>query len=291
MRVIYFDPALTRRQGALKWFTYGKLMDTTTRPRVSVVKYLNTVPLIWGMLKGDQQGKYNLDFTTPAKCADDLRRRAAAVGIIPSIEYQRIDGLRILPGCSIASKGIVKSVLLLSKVPIEQINTVALDNSSRTSAALVRILLKKFYSRAVAAAPADPDPGKMLQQADAALLIGDPALTFDANGLFVYDLAAEWRKVTGLPFVFAVWAGHEDMDLGRLCADFEASRNYGLGHLDDIAREYAPRLGLSQEAVKVYLKENIDYSLDEENRKGLELFYRLAHEIGVTSGAKQIAFA
>jgi chorismate dehydratase len=266
-------------------------MDTTTRPRVSVVKYLNTVPLIWGMLKGDQQGKYDLDFTTPAKCADDLGRLEAAVGIVPSIEYQRMDRLRVLPGCSIASKGTVKSVLLLSKVPIEQVGTVALDNSSRTSAALVRVLLQKFYSRPVSAAPADPEPERMLQHADAALLIGDPALTFDAGGLRVYDLAAEWKRFTGLPFVFAVWAGHEDAGLGRFCADFEASRDYGLAHIDDIAREYALRLGLAPEAVKVYLQENIDYSLDEENRKGLELFYRLAHEIGLIPAAREIQFA
>lgn len=265
-------------------------MDTTTHPRVSVVKYLNTVPLIWGMLKGDQQGKYDLDFTTPARCADDLNRREAAVGIVPSIEYQRMDRLRVLPGCSIASKGQVKSVLLLSKVPIEQVTTVAIDNSSRTSAALVRVLLQEFYSRPIKAVAVNPEPQKMLQQADAALLIGDPALTFD-GGVRVYDLAAEWKKFTGLPFVFAVWAGHEDAGLGRFCADFEASRDYGLAHVDDIASEYAPRLGLAPEAVKVYLTENIDYSLDEENRKGLELFYRLAHEIGLIPRTKEIQFA
>jgi chorismate dehydratase len=266
-------------------------MDTTTRPRVSVVKYLNTAPLIWGMVKGNQQEKYNLDFTTPAMCADELAGRKAAVGIVPSIEYQRIDRLRILPGCSIASKNVVKSVLLLSKRPIEEVETVSLDNSSRTSAALVRVLLQKFYSRPLTAAPADPDPERMLQTADAALLIGDPALTFDGGELFVYDLAAEWKKFTGLPFVFAVWAGHEDAGLGSFCADFEASRDYGLAHVDDIAREYAPRLGLTPEAVKVYLTENIDYSLDEENRKGLQLFYRLAHEIGLIPEAREIQFA
>lgn len=263
-------------------------MDTTTRPRVSVVKYLNTVPLIWGMLKGDQQGKYDLDFTTPANCADGLRRREAVLGIVPSIEYQRMDGLRILPGCSIASKETVKSVLLLSKVPIEKVETVALDNSSRTSVALVRVLLQKFYLRTFSATAVDPEPAKMLQQADAALLIGDPALTFDGQNLLVYDLAAEWKKFTGLPFVFAVWAGHKDMGLGRFCADFEASRDYGLAHIDEIACEYAPRLGLAPKAVKVYLKENIDYSFDEENRSGLELFYRLAREIGLVPAARKI---
>ena len=266
-------------------------MDTTTRPRVSVVKYLNTVPLIWGMVKGDQRGKYDLDFTTPAKCADDLGRREAAVGIVPSIEYQRMDGLRILPGCSISSKGSVKSVLLLSKMPIDKVEVVALDNSSRTSAALVQVLLQKFYSRSVKATAVDPEPVNMLQEADAALLIGDPALTLDAGGLMVYDLAAEWKKFTGLPFVFAVWAGHEDAGLRCFCQDFEASRNYGLAHIDEIACEYAPRLGLTHEAVRVYLKENIDYSLDEDNRRGLELFYRLAHEIGLIPGAKKLEFA
>ncbi|HKT13499.1 MAG TPA: menaquinone biosynthesis protein [Terriglobia bacterium] len=262
----------------------------TTRPRVSVVKYLNTAPLIWGMLKGDQQGQYDLDFTTPARCADDLATGDAAVGIVPSIEYQRIDGLRILPGCSIASKGIVKSVLLLSKIPLERVETVALDNSSRTSAALVRVLLQKFYSRTIQAVTVDPEPAKMLQQADAALLIGDPALTFDGGGLMVYDLAAEWKKFTGLPFVFAVWAGHEDAGLGRFCRDFEESRDYGLAHIDDIACEYARKLGLTPEAVKVYLKENIDYSLDEENRKGLALFYGLAHDIGLIPKNREIQF-
>ena len=271
--------------------TYGDDMEITTQPRVSVVKYLNTVPLIWGMLKGAQQGKYDLDFTTPAKCADDLAQREAAVGIVPSIEYQRMDRLRVVPGCSIASKGIVKSVLLLSKVPIEQVETVALDNSSRTSAALVRVLLQKFYSRPLVTAPADPQPQKMLQRADAALLIGDPALTFDGNGLMVYDLAAEWKKFTGLPFVFAVWAGHEGAILSNIVADFQASRDYGLAHVDDIASEYAPRLGLTCEAVKVYLRENIDYSLNEENCKGLELFYSLAHEVGVIPVKREILFA
>ncbi len=243
------------------------------------------------MLKGDQRGIYDLDFTIPAKCADDLRSREVAVGIIPSIEYQRMERLRILPGCSIASKGVVKSVLLLSKVPVEEIRTVALDNSSRTSAALVEVLLRKFYSLTPTVVPADPEPEKMLQRADAALLIGDPALTLDGTALKVYDLAAEWKKFTGLPFVFALWAGHEDGDLGRFSADFEASRDYGLQHIDDIAREYATRMGLPREAVKVYLSKNIDYSLDEENRKGLQLFYRLAHEIGIIRDEKEILFA
>lgn len=259
--------------------------------RLSVVQYLNTVPLIWGMLHGEQRGKFDLRLTVPSGCADAIARREADVGIVPSIEYQRLDGLQILPGMSIASKFEVKSVLLLSKMPLAQVQTIALDESSRTSAALVRILMQKFYSRQVTFAPAAPQPEQMLQVADAALLIGDPALNYAGPPVQVFDLAQEWRKFTGLPFVFAVWMGHADQSLSAHRAEFTASLDFGLAHIDDIASEYAPRLGMTQEAVKVYLTRNIDYSLDEENLEGLKLFYRLAHEVGLTPAAKELKFA
>lgn len=243
------------------------------------------------MLKGEQKAKYHLDFTTPACCADAVRHGEVDVGIIPSIEYQRIEGLRILPGLSIASKGVVKSVLLFGKAPIERLQTIAVDNSSRTSVALLKILVSKFYARTVRYIPAAPQPAGMLAKADAALVIGDPALLYDGRVPHVYDLAAEWKRFTGLPFVFAVWAGRADGRMGRFCEDFQASRDYGLAHMDDIAREYGPRLNLRPEEVKVYLTQNIDYSLDEENCRGLRLFYRLAGEAGILSGEKEIHFA
>ncbi len=266
-------------------------MTTQSQPKVSVVQYLNTVPLIWGMLQGEQIGKYDLDFTTPAACGDAVREGEADIGIIPSIEYPRIERLQILPRLSIASKGEVKSVLLFSKVPIQKIRTIAVDNSSRTSVALLTILMRKFYALPVRMIPSAPQPEEMLNAADAALVIGDPALTYTGPTPEVFDLAAEWRKFTGLPFVFAVWAGREDANIGRFRADFEASRDYGLAHLDDIAREYAPKLNLQPEEIKVYLTRNIDYSLDEENCRGLRLFYRLAGETGILSGGKEIYFA
>ncbi|HMD86620.1 MAG TPA: menaquinone biosynthesis protein [Terriglobia bacterium] len=258
--------------------------------RLSVVQYLNTVPLIWGMLHGEQRGQFELQFTVPSGCADAIAQRQADVGIVPSIEYQRLDGVEILPGMSIASKREVKSVLLLSKTPLAKVQSVALDESSRTSTALVRILMHKFYARRVHFLPAAPEPGEMLRQADAALLIGDPALAYSGPAK-VYDLAREWRKFTGLPFVFAVWMGHSDANLSRRTADFAASLEFGLDHLDDIAAEYAPKLGLTPSAVKVYLTQNIDYSLDEENRQGLKLFYKLAHEVGIIPVEKELLFA
>src|SRR5271165_1219214 len=167
--------------------------------RLSVVQYLNTVPLIWGMLHGEQHGKFELQLTVPSGCANAIAQRKADVGIVPSIEYQRLECVKILPGMSIASKQEVKSVLLLSNMPLAKVQTVALDESSRTSAALVRILMQKFYSRRVNFSPMLPEPAEMLRQADAALLIGDPALAYSGPAK-VYDLASEWRKFTGLPF-------------------------------------------------------------------------------------------
>jgi chorismate dehydratase len=260
------------------------------KPRVSVVQYLNTAPLVWGLLHGAQRECYDLAFTTPAVCADDLEAGRADIGIIPSIEYQHIHGLQVLPGLSIASKQRVRSVLLLSRVPIEKVRSAALDTSSRTSAALVRILFRKFYGIDVAARPSTPDPAVMLSSADAALLIGDPALLYDGDAQ-VLDLALEWRKFTGLPFVFALWAFRPfERGLVNLRRDFEASRDHGLAHLDDIAAEWAPRLGITAEAVRIYLTENIDYTLDEENLAGLQLFYRLAHEAGIIPSVKELDF-
>ena len=259
--------------------------------KLSVVQYLNTVPLIWGMLHGEQQGKFEMQLTTPANCADALRARRVDAGIIPSIEYQRLDKAHILAGMSIAAKNEVKSVLLLSKVPLSEIRTVATDKSSRTSAALLRILLCKFHSLSIAFTPHDPSPDVMLAGADAALVIGDVALTYSGQIAKVYDLAAEWKRLTGLPFVFALWAGHDRCKLAKLQPDFAASLAFGLAHIDDIAAEYAPKLGLQPDAIKVYLTQNVDYSLDEENRRGLRLFYKLAHEAGIIPAERDLYFA
>ena len=258
--------------------------------RLSVVQYLNTVPLIWGMLHGEQRGKFELELTVPSGCADAVAGHQADVGIVPSIEYQRLGGIRILSGMSIASKREVRSVVLLSKMPLAKVRTIALDESSRTSAALVRVLMQKFYARGVSFSPAAPEPGEMLRRADAALLIGDPALVY-AGPAQVYDLAGEWRKFTGLPFVFALWMGHVGLDLGCQQAAFAASLEFGLAHIDDIAAEYAPKLGITPAAVKIYLTRNIDYSLDEENCQGLRLFYKLAHEAGIIPAEKPLCFA
>jgi chorismate dehydratase len=286
-----------------------------TKPRISVVQYLNTAPLVWGMLHGAERGKFDLEFTTPARCADAVARGRADVGIVPSIEVPRIEGVEIVPGVSIASKGLVKSVLLLSQVPIEEIRSVAMDNSSRTSVALVTVLLRRFYGLDFQSESADPQPEEMLKRADAALLIGDPALTYELrveglrsksedsdldigpsafiirpSTLLVYDLAAEWRKFTGLPFVFALWAGRPEAGVTEFVREFQESRDQGLRHLDAIASEWAPRLQVAESAVNLYLAENINYDLDEENLEGLHLFHKLAAEEGLIPAGKELRF-
>jgi chorismate dehydratase len=261
------------------------------KPRVSVVQYLNTVPLVWGMMRGKQVEKFELDFTVPARCADAVRSGQADVGIIPAIEYQRIPGLEIIEGLSISSKEKVRSVLLLSTCPIEKIRTVAMDESSRTSVALVTIILNKFYGLSVSSAPARPDARAMLQQADAALLIGDPALAFKDPAVRAYDLSVEWRKFTGLPFVFAVWAGKAEANMGQWAQDFHASLQYGLAHLDDIAREYASRHRMTPEEVQFYLTQNIHYNLDRDDLEGLRLFYRLACDLELIPQVREVVFA
>jgi chorismate dehydratase len=242
------------------------------------------------MLHGGQQGEYELQFATPAHCADAVREGSADIGIIPAIEYQRIPHLQIIPGISIASKSRVRSVLLLSKVPIGEIQSAAVDTSSRTSVAFLRILLGKFYSRTVNLIPSAPCPDEMLKRADSALVIGDPALTYRGSAE-VYDLAAEWKKFTGLPFVFAFWAGHRDKNLSLCRKDFEESREFGLAHVDDIAAAYALKLNMEAANLKLYLTDNIDYSLDEENLSGLRLFFKLAHEVGIIPAEKEMDFA
>ena len=147
-----------------------------TKLRISIVQYLNTAPLVWGFTNGPLQGKYDLSFTVPSQCSEDLRTGRADIAIIPAIEYQRIDNLVILPDMAIASKQQVRSLLIVSKKPIEQVKSFALDRSSRSTQALTRILCAEKWKIAPSFFEASPDLAEMLEQADAALLIGDPAL-------------------------------------------------------------------------------------------------------------------
>lgn len=288
-----------------------------TKLRISIVQYLNTAPLVWGFTNGPLQGKYDLSFTVPSECAEDLRAGRADVAIIPAIEYQRIPGLAILPDMAIASKHRVRSLLIVAKKPIEQVKTFALDNSSRSTQVLTRILCAEKWRIAPEFSEAVPDLPEMLDNADAAMIIGDPALrislamakdgwpgapgqtvcqaaTLGFTGselLYVSDVVGEWRRLTQLPAVLAVWALGRELAAPELTADFLASRDFGLAHLGEISYEAAQDLELPEQALESYLRDNIDFSLDAENRRGLELYFEHAAKLGLIGKAKAIQWA
>ncbi len=261
------------------------------RNRLSLIDFLNAVPLQWGFTQGSCRDSFQLLFDVPSQCARRLALGEADVGLIPVIEYQRIADLRILPEISIASKREVRSVLFVSRKPMDEIERIAVDTSSRTSAALLRILLWEFYGNQRARFFEEaPDPESMLSRYDAALLIGNPALHVAGQGRIIYDLAHEWFRFTGLPFVFAFWAVRSGVDLGDRVEYFYRSRAEGLQQLQRISRTYAERLQLAQEEVFDYLSRNLDYSLDDENLRGLATYFRLAAKWKLIEGDLPLRF-
>jgi chorismate dehydratase len=285
--------------------------------RISIVQYLNTAPLVWGFTNGPLVGKYDLSFTVPSQCAEAMRTGAADIAIIPAIEYQRIPGLVVLPDLAIASQNRVRSLLIVSSKPIEQVRSVALDSSSRSTQALTRILAARHWKIDPEFFETEPDLGAMLGKADAAMLIGDPALRMamaiertstvgpqgraicqaaalgitSAEILHVYDVVGEWRKFSSLPAVMAIWAARPEVVTPEVLADFSSSRNFGLTQLAAISLEAARELQLPQQALEAYLRHNIDFSLGEENRRGLARYFQEAAKMGLIPLDKQITWA
>jgi predicted solute-binding protein len=382
--------------------------------RISVVQYLNTSPLVWGFTHGLLEGKYDLSFTVPSQCAEQLRAGDVDIAIIPAIEYQRIDDLVILPDLAIASKRRVRSLLLISKVPLTPAplatarslspiaatphrdhqsrelhagepypaagpRSIALDRSSRSTQALTKILCARHWQIAPQFQEMAPDLAAMLAAHDAALLIGDPALrvslaiertslsqTLTKEGrvslaiestrsslnrstpplgsagvpagvfssasapspsnrtaenrsgldrgappqsaapeicaattlgiantetLYVYDIVSEWRALTGLSAVLAIWAARTAVATPEVVADFHASRAFGLLHLPELCREAAAQLQLPAPALHSYLTDNIDFTLDPGNVSALTRFFVEAHALDLTPASKPVLLA
>jgi len=250
--------------------------------RVSVVDFLNARPLTWGLLHETPRG-VTVSRDVPSACSAKLASGEADVGLIPSIEYQRIPGLKVVPGLGIAASSEVRSVLLVSGVSRERIGSVALDPASRTSAALTRILLKRCYG-------VTPEYREGGAAADARLIIGDPALKTRLNGHVVLDLAAEWRAFSGHSFVFAFWAVRADAATTEVGALLRRSYQAGLAHFDRIVREEAAASSLSEAIVEDYLRHALHFELDEGDLEGLRLFYRLATEERLIERARPLEF-
>jgi chorismate dehydratase len=265
--------------------------------RISAISYLNTAPLMWDFVHGAAGADFEIFYTVPSKCAADLQQSKADIGIIPAAAYATVPGLVILPGVTIASVRPVRSILLASKVPLEDIETVALDTSSLTSVALTKVLFAKWWGGGRKFVSMAPDLDSMLEKHDAGLLIGDPALKVDRSRYLTHDLAEEWIRLTGKPFVFAFWAVRREAlrDVAPgvdLAATFQQSRDHGLtpDSLNQIAQEWAPRVGLSEDGVRAYLTENIHYHLDANCLEGLQLFYSYAQEYGALPAAPALSF-
>jgi chorismate dehydratase len=244
--------------------------------------------------------RYKIDWMLPSECADQLASGAADIGLVPIAALATIPGLRVLPGCTIASKGRVRSLLLVHRAGqrLESLRTVAADTASRTTLAYTRILFHKWGNPDVAFLPMAADLDAMLERADAAIVIGDPALMAleeranryerSSEELVYHDLAEEWHALTGLPFVSAVWcaiawgatASSRPLD-ERINEDFIRSRDHGLQNIEALAAEWSQRMALSEQTIRTYLSSNIHYVLDDECLEGMRGFFREAAEAGV----------
>jgi len=276
--------------------------------KISIVKYLNAVPLAWGILEGPQREVFDPVLSTPAECADQLAQGRVDIGLIPSIEFQRIKGCRIVPGPAVAATHRVRSVILVSVVPLWKVRTVACDSGSRTSVALAKIIFSEFYHTHPDFRPAEPDVANMLAQSDAALLIGDHALKFMENNeqpnievqkplvrlgsepLQIFDLAERWRFLTGLPFVFAFWAVREGFPAGDLVDVLKQSRDFGVTNIPTISEKYSEQLHIKKEFLQEYLERNVHYYMDAACLEGLELFYEKAAQAGALKSVRRPQF-
>jgi chorismate dehydratase len=268
------------------------------RLRIAAINFLNPAPLMWDFehppLDSALAQRYQIDRMSPAECTDRLAAGQADIGLVPIASLAVNPALRILPGCTIASKHRVRSLLLVHRAsrPLTALRSVAADSASRTTLAYARILFHHWGNPAVPFIPASADLDAMLDQADAAILIGDPALLaleeranrFERTRepLVYLDLAQEWRAITGLPFVSAVWgAAHGSLLDERIADDLNQSRIHGQQNIDALVAEWSNKLPISEETIRTYLTANIHYVLDEECIEGMRVFFRMAAELGI----------
>jgi chorismate dehydratase len=267
--------------------------------RLGAVGYLNARPLVYGL---DRDSAFSVRFDVPARCADLLHAGIVDLGLIPSIEYLRAPGgasYAIVPGLSIASNGPVASVAIYTTREPADIRSIALDTSSRTSVALVSVLCGRVFGIKPSLVACGPDLGDMLTRCDAALIIGDNALVEDGRRIRTgsgevatrkLDLGQIWSETTGLPFVYAFWAGPAEVITPAHVRGLREARDRGVQHVDEIAARYFAEAPEYQALGARYLRDNIKYGLGAEERAGLERFYAYATEAGVVDRSGPLRF-
>lgn len=260
--------------------------------RLSASSYSNTAPLVWSFIYGSNRGKYELVMdNAPARSAELLAERRVDAALVPVIEYQRIDDVMLVPNVCVGTKDQVRSVCLVTEGKnLEDVATVALDISSKTSVSLSKIIFQEFLDITPEYSSARPDVDAMLAGADCALLIGDPALTVDETKYRKFDLAGEWNRHTGLGFVFAMWMVRSERAAVARGIDFAGARDEGLRHLDDIISNYEQEIRLTREDFRSYLTENISYEVDESMQKGMEKYFEFAGKHGLIGRVRGMEF-
>lgn len=281
------DPLLAWGQGPYNGVFWAdgegiEVADALAGPtiRVGAVSYLNARPLVFFLSQLAPNVQILVDH--PSRLADRLRGGDLDVAMIPSIEYFRLPGARIVSDACVACEGQVKSVRLYGRKPADQIETLALDEGSRTSAAMVRILLKERFCLEPRLEPLPLGASAEQCNADAVMLIGDRGM-FAPHGEFefIWDLGEEWVRWTGLPFVFAMWVTRSTASCNGLEQALAAARDEGVRRLDEIARAEAPAVGVSEQECLAYFRDNLVFRLGPRQRQGLELFGRLAAHHGL----------
>jgi chorismate dehydratase len=266
-------------------------VTASNRIRVGAVGYLNARPLVYGL---DELPRFDLRFDVPSVCARLLHRGAIDIGLIPSIEYLRGGPYAIVPNLAITSRGPVASVMLYVTRPVGDVRSIAMDTSSCTSVALTRVLCRQLFRIQPAIEARGPDLADMLSRCDAALVIGDTALFLDpqsvAPSVEAIDLGEAWQRLTGLPFVYAFWAGRPGVLAGEDIAALQRARDAGVGRPDELARQYLADTPARHTVGARYLRENIKYQFGDEERAGLDAFYRYALEAGLVTAAHELRF-
>jgi len=261
------------------------------RFRLAASSYLNSAPLIWSFLNGPHRGSVDFVEAVPARCAQLLAESSVEGALVPVIEYQRIAGGLLARDVCVGSRKEVLSVVLLSKNKrLEEIRSVALDESSRTSATLVKIVFREFLQREPEWTTRAPNLEQMLEKNDAALIIGDPGMTFRRHGVNVWDMASLWREYTGLGFVFAMWMVRDDAIERAREVDFAGARDEGVAHIEEIVRLYQDKIPMSIEELRNYLTENIVFSVDESMERGLRLYFELAFRHKLIERIRELKF-
>ncbi len=258
--------------------------------RGGAVRYLNARPLTWSLDRWP--ARWQVRYDLPSVCAALLRDGAVDLGLIPSVEYLARPDYRMVPGVGIGSRGPIASVALYTSREVRDVRSIALDTSSRTSVALVRVLCARRFGIAPAFVPHAPELAGMLAAADAALVIGDPALELDpdAHGVRKIDLGSEWTALTGLPFVYAAWTGPAGA-LGPADVEaLQAAQAEGVAAVREIAEEYAGARAAVRPLAEAYLRDNVRYGLGPDETSGLQLFLDWAADLGIGGPRRAVSF-